>query len=362
MRVAFITRSTLDTAPGGDTIQIKQTANQLRNLDVQVDILPTTLKIDYSLYDLLHFFNIVRPADLLHHISKSKKPFVLSPIFIDYGEYDRLHRKGISGFIFRRFSPAANEYFKTIGRWLLRKDSLRSKSFLFKGQMRSIKEVIDKASWLLPNSETEYTNLVKEYKISKPYTVVPNGIDSLLFQPDQTVIKSEKLVICAARIEGIKNQLNLIKALNNTEFTLLLIGSPATNQKNYYKRCREIGSKNIQFISHIPQEELLTYYKEAKVHVLPGWFETCGLSSLESAATGCNIVITDKGYTRDYFGNNAFYCDPASPESILDAVRKASQSEWKSELQEKIFREFTWQRAAAVTLDVYKKVLRSSDK
>ncbi|HMK27967.1 MAG TPA: glycosyltransferase family 4 protein [Chitinophagaceae bacterium] len=359
MKVAFITRSTLDTAPGGDTIQIKQTAKQLRSLGAEVDILPTTLKIDYGQYDLLHFFNIVRPADILYHITKSKKPFVLSPIFIDYSEYDRHHRKGISGFTFRRFSPAANEYLKTIGRRLFGKDSLRSKNFLFKGQMRSIKEVIGKASWLLPNSEAEYTALVKEYKINKPYTVVPNGIDPLLFQPGQTVTRSEKLVICAARIEGIKNQLNLVKALNNTEFTLLLIGSAATNQKNYYKQCRQIASDNIQFIDHIPQEELLAYYKKAKVHVLPSWFESCGLSSLEAAAMGCNIVITDKGYTRDYFGNHAFYCDPANPASILDAVRKATQSEWKPELQEKIFRDFTWQQAAAATFNVYKKVLQS---
>src|SRR5258706_15368967 len=119
MKIAFITRSTLDKAPGGDTIQIKQTAKKLRILDVQGDILPTSSKIDYSQYDLLHFFNIVRPADMLYHISKSRKPFLLSPIFIDYEEYDRQHRKGIAGFIFRRFSPAANEYFKTIGRWLL---------------------------------------------------------------------------------------------------------------------------------------------------------------------------------------------------------------------------------------------------
>ena len=359
MKVAFITRSTLYKAPGGDTIQIKQTAKQLRNLDVYVDILPTTINIDYSQYDLLHFFNIIRPADILYHISRSNKPFVLSPILIDYREYDRFHRKGIAGFIFRQFSPHTNEYIKTVGRWILGKDSLHSKVFLFKGQMRSIKVIIEKAAWLLPNSEAEYTSLVKEFEISKPYSVVPNGIDHLLFQPDLSVIKSEKQVICAARIEGIKNQLNLIKALNDTEFTLLLIGSPATNQKKYYEHCRKIASKNIQFVSHIPQEELITYYKKTKVHVLPSWFETCGLSSLESAAMGCNIVITDKGYTRDYFGNNAFYCDPANPESILDAVRKASQSEWKSELQEKIFREFTWQRAAAVTLDVYNKLLRS---
>jgi len=39
-------------------------------------------------------------------------------------------------------------------------------------------------------------------------------------------------VLCIARIEGIKNQLNLIKALNDTEFNVLLIGSHAPNQKD----------------------------------------------------------------------------------------------------------------------------------
>jgi glycosyltransferase involved in cell wall biosynthesis len=358
MKIAFITRSTLDSAPGGDTIQIKQTAKELGKLGVEVDILSTTLKIDHSRYDLLHFFNIVRPADMLYHISKSGKPFVVTPIYIDYGEYDRYYRKGFSGLIFHLFSPTANEYLKTIGRWLTGKDGLRSKNFFVKGQRRSIKEVIGKASWLLPNSEAEYARLIKEYKINTGYTVVPNGIDSFLFLPDHSVIRSDKLVICAARIEGIKNQINLIKALNDTEFTLVLIGS-AANQKKYDTHCREIASKNIQIVDHIPQEELISYYKKAKVHVLPSWFETCGLSSLEAAAMGCSIVITGKGYTRDYFGDDAFYCDPANPASILDAVRKASQSEENPRLQEKIFREFTWQRAAAITLDVYKKVLRT---
>ena len=33
--------------------------------------------------------------------------------------------------------------------------------------------------------------------------------------------KDPLMVLCVARIEGIKNQLNLIKALNNTEYQLL---------------------------------------------------------------------------------------------------------------------------------------------
>ena len=102
---------------------------------------------------------------------------------------------------------------------------------------------------------------------------------------------------------------------------------------------------------------MLDYYRKAKVHVLPSWHETCGLSSLEAAAMGCNIVITEKGFTREYFGDDAFYCEPGDPESIFNAVENAAQSECHTELQQKILHHYTWQQAAASTLIAYQNSL-----
>jgi glycosyltransferase involved in cell wall biosynthesis len=163
-------------------------------------------------------------------------------------------------------------------------------------------------------------------------------------------------VLCVARIEGIKNQLNLIKALNNTRFHLLIIGSHAPNQASYYHHCRSIAAKNVDFIDHIPVEMLLTWYQRAKVHVLPSWFETTGLSSVEAAAMGCNIVITDKGDTREYFGDDAFYCDPSEPKSILEAIEKASLGPFNENLRKKILKYYTWEQAAIQTLKAYKTI------
>lgn len=357
MRIAFITRSTLYDVPGGDTVQVLQTTKQLRKLGIEVEICLTNNKINYSRYDLFHFINITRPSDILFHIAKTKKPFALSPIFVDYSEYDRHHRKGLSGFVLRRFPANTNEYIKTFSRWISGNDSLQSKAYIWKGQRKSIKEIINRAAIVLPNSEAEYGELKKLYNVEKMYSIVPNGIDSLLFHPDENVAKENKLVLCAARIEGIKNQMNLIKALNNTAYTLMLAGSPAPNQKKCYDECRKIASKNIVFLNQVPQELLLDHYKAAKVHALPSWFETCGLSSLEAAAMGCNVVITKKGYTWEYFGDDAFYCNPGDPESIFNAVEKASQSNCRKELQQKILLNYTWQRAAAITLEAYKKII-----
>jgi glycosyltransferase involved in cell wall biosynthesis len=357
MRIAFITRSTLHNVPGGDTVQILQTAKHLRKQGIEVDLFLTNEKIDYRKYDLLHFFSVTRPSDILFHINKTKKPFALSPILVDYSEYDRNHRNGFSGLVLRQFSAGMNEYIKTISRWILRKDKLKSKAYIWKGQGRSIKEILRRAAILLPNSEAEYIKLKELSAMEKPYSIVPNGIDPSIFQPEKNTTKDNKLVLCAARIEGIKNQLNLIKALNNTSYTLLLIGSPAPNQKHYYQECRKAASKNILFYDQVTQEMLVGYYKMAKVHALPSWFETCGLSSLEAATLGCNITITEKGYTREYFGNDAFYCDPGDPESIYKAIETAAQNDFRPALQQKILQTYTWHHAAAITSEAYKKII-----
>jgi glycosyltransferase involved in cell wall biosynthesis len=357
MKVALIARSTLFTVHGGSTVQIQQTANQLQELGVDAQVHLASDKIDYPSYDLFHFFDLTRPANILYHIKKMKKPFALTPILIDYSEYDKLYRKGFSGFVFGKLSPNTNEYIKSVSRWVLRKDTLPDKMYLFRGQTKSIKNVLQKAAMILPNSNAEYEQLNKTYGVCKPHAIIPNGINEKTFAYSNTTNREGNLVLCAARIEGIKNQLNLIKALNKTKFKLLIIGEPSQNQHNYYIYCKAIASENVEFIPKLSQEELVNYYQKAKVHVLPSWFETCGLSSLEAAAMGCNVVVSDKGFVREYFGDQAFYCDPENIESIYQMVAKASETVAGKDLEIRIRSSYTWKQAALKTLEAYQTIL-----
>jgi len=353
LKIAFIARSTLYTVPGGDTVQVDQTARELVEIGVNAEVLLSNQVIDYGKYDLLHFFNITRPADIMYHSKKAKKPFVVSTILCNYGEYDKHHRKGFASLIFNYLPADGIEYLKSIARWLLGKDHLVSLDYTWKGQRKSIIEILRRTKMILPNSESEYNRVEQTYSCKVNYWVVPNGVNPDLFHNTLPIKKDELLVICAARIEGIKNQINLIRALNNTRYKLLLIGSFAPNQADYYKQCRHLAASNISFINQVSQQELVTYYKKAKVHILPSWFETTGLSSIEAAAMGCNIVITDKGDTREYFGEYAFYCDPASPKSIFEAIEKASSADFDEGLRQKILTKYTWKQAAIQTLKAY---------
>jgi glycosyltransferase involved in cell wall biosynthesis len=322
-------------------------------LGVDVTIRLSDETINYEEFDLLHFFNIIRPADILRHISRSGKPYVVSPIYVEYTAYERSNRKGIYGLIAKLLSSDNLEYAKAIARFFLNGEKIISLSYIYRGHYRSVRHVAKKARLLLPNSESEYTRFNRHYRTDSSYRVIPNAIDPALFQNAINSKRESNLLICVGRIEGRKNQLNLIRAVNNSRYQLIIIGSPSANQLAYYTQCKNEAALNVKFISQLTQQKLVEYYQRAKVHILPSWFETTGLSTMEAAAMGCNIVITDKGDTREYFENYAYYCDPSSPASILNAIEEASKCDFSEDLRLKIFNYYTWQKTAERTREAY---------
>jgi glycosyltransferase involved in cell wall biosynthesis len=354
MKVAFITRLNLYTLAGGDTVQIEQTARHLIDMGVEVDILRSIDEIPYEKYDILHFFGIPRPDDMIYHSRLSKMPFVVSTIYCTYGDYYKYNQKG-KGAFFSRLSSDSMEYFKSIARWIVGKDHRPSIYYLLNGQRKSVIEVLKTANFILPNSRSELERLKNSYTHEVKDIIVTNGINVEKFPYNPAIKKDDKMVLCVGRIENRKNQLNLIKALNNTDYKLILIGAPsANNQPKYHQECRAIAGPNVTFLGKVSHDEMVKYYQMAKVHVLASWFETTGLSSLEAAIMRCNLVITDRGDTIEYFGTDAFYCDPENTESIKAAVEQASQAPFNELLAEKIITSHTWKKAAEQTLEAYK--------
>lgn len=354
MNVLMLARPDLFSVPGGDTIQITETLSAIRQMGVKGEI-HVSGKPDYSQYNLIHFFNIIDPEDILGHALKSRLPYVISPIYVDYREYDKLHRTDIIGKLSRILPRDTIEYFKTLGKFIFKNEKVSTRKFFLKGHKNSIRYLIKNSDLLLPNSESEMLRLKKDYAIDQNYKVVPNAVNKNLFI--EKTNHERDIVLCVARLEGRKNQLNVIRALNNTEYKVIFIGASSNNQSSYVQQCKSEAAKNIEFIDHLPQNELLDYYSRARVHVLASWFETTGLSNLEAAAMGCNLVVGDRGDVKDYFGPHAFYCNPGSANSIKEAVTKAWQSEKKDVLQKQILHNFTWEAAAEATISAYKKVL-----
>jgi len=359
MKVLFILRSTFETTLGGDSIQALSTAKFLRMRGVEVDVLHAHQNPDYSQYDIMHFFNIIRPDDILRHINQTNIPIAISTIFVDYGYYKNAGNHPAYPFLFKLFSADHIEYLKRIARSIKNGEIFPSSKYLLKGHRKSVVEILNRSNVLLPNSSSELKRLCEYYPVNTQAEIIPNGIDKTIFNRKVNhQFRIPNKVIIVGRIEVRKNQLNLIRALNGTEFRLHIIGKAAPNHINYLNQCIKEAGPNIKFHHHVSETELLEHYETAAIHAMPSRFETTGLSSLEAAFMGCALVISDKGDTKEYFENMAEYADPENPSDILAKVRKASANGFNSNLYNKIQDNYTWEIAAEKTLQAYEKILQ----
>jgi glycosyltransferase involved in cell wall biosynthesis len=190
---------------------------------------------------------------------------------------------------------------------------------------------------------------------------VPNAADVDTFAPSADGPPSERDgVLCVGRIEPRKNQLALIEALRGSDIPLMFIGQPGRFSAGYARRCHRAAGARVRFVSQRSARELRELYHAARVHACVSWYETPGLASLEAALSGCNLVVTPGGCTREYFGNQVFYARPDEPDSICAAVKAALDAEPNPDLARRVARKFNWNAAAQNTLRGYRLALETT--
>ena len=352
MKVGFVNRSNADSVIGGDTIQMNETARSLKALGVEVARVASPKEVDES-FDLLHFFNIIRPQHIIPYLHLPQKK-VVSTIYVDYSEYDQMNRGFLSSSLAKLLGKNGSEYLKALVRHMKRQERVQSRKYLWKGHAASIREVVRKVDHLLPNSESEWRRFQSDFRLMADYSVVPNAVDPNLFDTNE---QERKGVLCVAQIEGRKNQLNLVHALNDLGIEGMIIGKHAPNHASYFELCNKLAGAHIRFMKFMEQKELVANYQRAEVHALPSWFETTGLSSLEAAACGCIPVVSDKGDVREYFGEIAEFCDPSSPKSIADAIERARFRSDHDRVRNFVHERYTWNITAERTLSAYQSLI-----
>ena len=386
-RVLFLARPAAVSGPGGFQTQVSETKTALERLGVQIDL---TLRadLDFTKYDIVHIFaghgiwlNVSCFA--MKAAKKAGVPVAVSTIYWDHSEW--LSKLDSSAQFWqtevkmplmkKAIKCAMPAWLNAVYSWLrLRKSRLPLSDYYHWHKLdrkmprtRSrddiVKEMFLEADILLPNSHTEMAHLRQHLGVENKYHVVPNSAD-LSFacaKPDWFVNEFgvKDFVMCAAYLSERKNQLALLRAMKDTDVPLVLTG-PAENQ--YAAVCRKEAGGSVLFTGPMSREQIASAYAAAKVHVLPSYYETPGLASLEAALAGCTIVTTDRGCTREYFGDFVYYCDPASEESIRSAILKALEGPPRAGLKEHIVKNFTWDRAGLETLKGYRTVLPEKSK
>lgn len=354
MRVLFYIRANHDKQPGGDLIQLHKTAEALRAKGVDIEY-SSDPNADLKSYDLVHTFNSPRfdeTKSFFENAIAQNKPVVFSTIFwskkeMALGISTSPVAKGLRLLFGVKLSTHVWDVVKGLQRRTNGNRDGETERWLFKS-----------ADMLLPNSEGEMREIISVYgDVCKKYEVVTNAIDAANFKKEPGA-KRDGRVLSVGRVERRKNTLELIEACRILGKHLVLVGA-ADNEDDYVKVClKRVNEYGFEHQGNMPQEKLKSYYYSTEVHAMASWYETPGLASMEAACGGCKIVSTDRGSTIEYFGQNAFYCDPFSRSSIVTALDAAFKSKYSTKLRAHILGHNTWQVAAKDTLRGYVEALR----
>jgi alpha-1,3-rhamnosyl/mannosyltransferase len=118
----------------------------------------------------------------------------------------------------------------------------------------------------------------------------------------------------------------------------------------------------IRRLGYVPAEDLEGLLTGARVVAYVSLYEGFGLPVVEAMACGAATVTSSASSMPEVAGNAAFLVDPTRVESIADGIAAAWDATEDDRLgvaQRAVARsnEFSWDRAAEATLEVYRRVL-----
>jgi len=232
---------------------------------------------------------------------------------------------------------------------------------------RSLAQGLSEADYLCPNGLAEgkaVEERLKGFDLSMPdWHVIPNAIN-LSEIKDEVLPWDERkpLIVSVGRVEPVKNQHRLCNAFGvfrkaHPEAQLLLIGSISKDYLGHLQK--SFFQPGICLAGELDPIEVMEILSTARVHVLLGLHETPGLSTLEAASSGCNVVIStpEYGTMREYLGDGGIETNPLDDGAIFGALETAWNSPPGPELAKRIRTEYTYDRVAEQLEKLYTKLI-----
>jgi len=119
-------------------------------------------------------------------------------------------------------------------------------------------------------------------------------------------------------------------------------------------------TERIHFPGFIPAVDLPAVYNLASVFVFPSMYEGFGLPPLEAMKCGTPTIVSNTSSLPEIVDSAAILCDPLDIECLATAMHDVLSSfKISGELKEKGIiraRDFSWEKCARETIDVYKKI------
>jgi glycosyltransferase involved in cell wall biosynthesis len=355
VKLLFFARKSLWSQPGGDSVQVEQTAAALVRRGHQAVVATEVAEFKRLLasepWDLIHSINLGRWADQIPCLEARRSypgmRWVVSSVLVDYRGYDA-RRSPIAGFMHQDWLEAGKAILRAIrgqDRWpgwaILRPDRLSA-------------ELAWSADALVATTEAEALTLRGRWGLGASIHVLPPGADHLELVP-RPHGHLRRGWLLPARVEGIKNQVfavELWESMARRGFTepLRLYGDCAPNHSRYRKaleralKSARAAGADVQWLPRLAPRELAAAYGEARGVLVPSLSETYGLTVAEARRAGCQVVAAPGVLGAPEWGDEV-HVAPLELEAWESAVR-AADANADFELGSERAVVLTWDRAA----------------
>ncbi len=243
-------------------------------------------------------------------------------------------------------------------------------------QLRTtVARTVRRAACVLTPSEFSRQAIARVYgEDDGKVVVVPNGV-SPAFRPLPRETAAARVrarfgipapyVLTVGDLQPRKNQAGLVRAFEELMFErpglthhLVLVGKETFHASEIRQRAgRSRFARRIHFTGFVNDDELLQLYAGCDLFVFPSFYEGFGIPILEAMACGRAVACSNTSAMPEVADAAAILFDPRSIAEMVRAMRDLLLDE---ELRVRMERlgaqravQFSWERAARKTLEVY---------
>ena len=181
-------------------------------------------------------------------------------------------------------------------------------------------------------------------------------------------LQSKSFIFYVGRPQPHKNLARLIEAFallkkTNPELLLVLAGKKDKMYDSFIDTATRLGvEESVIFTGFVSEGQLKWLYKGCKAYVFPSLSEGFGLPGLEAMKQGAPVVSSNATCLPEIYGEAAYYFDPLDIHDMANSINTVIND---TEVRNKLIKagrskakEYSWERMAQQTLEVYKKALR----
>jgi starch synthase len=275
------------------------------------------------------------------------------------------------------FGALMSKYFNNLG-WIHTFHSLEKNRLKFMSKEQKKYLMVERwyeialsyADALISVSKNLKETYIKNYDPKEKQKVfcIPNGVDSEIFRPDNTIAEDKKIT-CIGRFSWEKG-VDIVPKIagkilsKDKEIKFVAVFPPDKSIhetlekiKNQFETLEKTFPGRFIWIKEpLDRKELAKLYNESMIYIQPSRYESFGMTVLEAMACGKAVITSDRGGLPEVVGNAGIIIKLNSNIFTREILKLLNNPKLRGKLGSRGVKRaqlFNWGKIAKETLDLY---------